>query len=102
MAGKKQSSDDIAAQFLAHEVAAITDHVAKALAVIQQAGIETKPLVPFPLDKTQRATVAGLTALSPDLRKKLAGRAGKFTVAEALNMVIAVADAVLAAEPETR
>ncbi|MCY2990815.1 MAG: hypothetical protein NTY19_23500 [Planctomycetota bacterium] len=39
MARKKQSSNDILAQLLAREVAAITDHVAKALAVIQQAGI---------------------------------------------------------------
>jgi hypothetical protein len=102
MARKKQPSNDFAAQFLADEVERITDHVAKALAVIQQAGIETKPLVPFPLDKTERATVASLTALSPQLRKKLVGKSGKFTVAAALDMVIAVADSVLAAEPGTR
>ena len=100
MARKKQSSDDLIARLLAREVATITDHVAKALAVIQQAGIETKPLVPFPLDKTERATVAGLTALSPELRKKLVGRSARFTVAEVLNMVIALTESILAAKPE--
>jgi len=47
-------------------------------------------------------TVAGLAAVSPELRKKLVGRSRKFTVAEALNIVIAVADSVLSAGPDTQ
>jgi len=54
MARKKQSSEDFKAQFLADQLAAITDHATKALAGIRQADVETKSLVPFPLDKQER------------------------------------------------
>ena len=102
MTGKKPTGDSIRAQVLAGEAARMRDHAAKALVEVQKAGIETRPLVPFPLHKTERTAVAGLPVLSADLQKKLAGRAGKFTVAEVLNMVIAVAESFVAAEPDTQ
>ena len=99
MARNQQSIEDFRVQFLAPQVAAIRQHATAALAEIRQAGIETKHLVPFPLDRMERVAVAGLTGLSAELRTKLAGRGGKFAAAEVLATVFAVADSVLAAEP---
>ncbi len=100
MARTKLTSDDVRTQVLARQAAILADHVAKALAVIQQARIETEPLLPFPLDKSERGMLAGLTALPAKLRTKLSGRAGKFTVAEVISLVQVVADSFPAVEPE--
>lgn len=100
MTRKKLASDNIRTQVLARQATILAEHVAKALAVIRQAQIETEPLLPFPLDKSERELLAGLTALPARLRKKLAGRAGKFTVAEVISMVQVVADSLPAVEPE--
>jgi len=102
MARKKLTSDNVRTQVLARQATILAEHVAKALAVVQQARIETKPLLTFPLDKSEREMLAGLTALPLRLWKKLAGRAGKFTVAEVISMVQVVADSLPAVEPERR
>jgi hypothetical protein len=102
MAQDKQTSDNFKAKFLADQATIFASQATKALAEVQQAGVESKPLVPFPLHKTERTAVAGLTALSADLRKKLTGRGGKFTVAEALNMVTVVSESLVSAEPGTQ
>lgn len=73
---------------------------AKVLAAVQGTRSEDKGIVPFPLDKQERAAVAELTALAEGLRKKLAGRAGKFTAAEGLNIVTAIAESLRGRESE--
>ena len=100
MAPKKQTDDEMRAQILAGEVARLRESAAKSLAAAEEVGIEAKPLVPFPLDKTERAMLAGLTGLPDQLRKKLTGRGGKFTVTEIISMVTAVADRSLLLKQE--
>ena len=100
MARKKLTDEDLRAQILAGEVARLRESAAKSLAAAEEVGIETKPLVPFPLDKTERAMLAGLTGLPDQLQKKLTGRGGKFAVTEVISIVTAVADSFLAAEEE--
>jgi hypothetical protein len=60
MAQETQTSDGFKAKFLADQARIIAGQATKALAEIQRAGIETKPLAPFPLHKTERTAVAGL------------------------------------------
>lgn len=102
MSRKEPSDDTIRAQVFAGEATLLARDAAKVLAAVKRAQSETKPLVPFPLDKQERAAVAGLNALAEGLRKKLAGRAGKFTAAEAASIVTAVAESLLGGEPERR
>jgi hypothetical protein len=85
-------------RIVAAEAARLADSARKSLAAAKEVGIEAKPLVPFPLDRSERAMLAGLPALPDELRKKLTGRAGKFAVAEVISMAMAVADSFLAAE----
>jgi hypothetical protein len=100
MSRKKPSDDTIRAQVLAGQAKLLARDAAKVVAALQEAQIETKPLVPFPLDKHERAAAAELMALAEELRKKLAGRARKFTVTEGLNVVTAVAESLLGGELE--
>ncbi len=102
MARKELTDQEIKVQILAGAAARMHGSAAKSLAAAQEAGIETKPLVPFPLDRTERTTLAELTALPDHLRTKLAGRGGKFAVTEIVSFVDAVADSLLAAEDERR
>jgi hypothetical protein len=102
MPRRKLSDDAIRAQVLAGEANLLTRDAAKLLAAVQATHSEAKALVPFPLDKHERAAVAELTALAEGLRKKLAGRAVKFTAADGLNIVTAVAESLLGGELERR
>jgi hypothetical protein len=85
---------------LAGEATRLADSAAQSLTAIQEVGIENKPLVPFPLDGTERTILAELTALPDPLRKRLAGRARKFAVTESISMVMAVSKSLVAVEPE--
>lgn len=100
MARKKLTDDAIRSRILAGEAARLANSAVKSLAAVQELGIENKPLLPFPLSVTERKLLAGLSALPDQLRKRLAGRARKFAVAEVLKMVMAVAESFLASEPE--
>lgn len=100
MARKKLTDEDMRAQILAGVAARMRESAAKSLAAAHEVGIESKPLVPFPLDKTERAMLAGLAGLPDQLQKKLTGRGGKFAVPEVIRIVVAVADSFLAAEQE--
>ena len=102
MARKKLTDDAISAQILTGEANRLADSAVKSLAAAEEVGVATKFLVPFPLDETERTMLAGLTALRDQLRKQLAGRSNKFTVAEVISIVMAVAESFLAADPERR
>lgn len=99
MARKKPTDDGIGAPILAREAARLADSAARSVAAVEELGITAKPLARFPLDEIERKTLADLTALPDELRRKLAGRARRFAAAEVVTMVMAVADSLLAAEP---
>jgi len=100
MAQKRLTDEEMKARILAGEVARLRESAAKSFAAAKEIGIQTKPLVPFPLDRAERMMLAGLAGLPDELRKKLTGRGGKFAVTEIISMVTVVADSFLAAEPE--
>lgn len=100
MARKKRTDDAMMARILAGEAARLADLAVKSLAAAQELGIENKPLVPFPLNRTERTILVELSALPDQLRKKLAGRAGKFAAAEVIKIVTAAAQSRLTPEPE--
>jgi hypothetical protein len=77
MARKKRADDAMMARILAGEAAHAADSAVRSLAAAQELGIENKAVVPFPLHRTERTILAELTALPDQLRKKLAGRAGR-------------------------
>ena len=87
---------------LAGEARLLARDAAKLLAAVQRTHTEAKPLVPFPLDEYERTTVAELAALDEELRKKLSGRARKFTAAEGLSIVAGVAESLLGDKLERR
>jgi hypothetical protein len=100
MSRKELSDDAIRAKVLAGEANLLVRDAAKLLAAVQRTHTETKPLVPFPLDEYERTAVAELAALGEEFRKKLSGRARKFTAAEGLTIVTAVAESLLGGELE--
>jgi hypothetical protein len=100
MARKKLTDDEMRARMLAREVARLRESATKSLAAAEEVGIEAKPLVPFPLDKAERAMLAALTTMPDQLQKMLTGRGGKFAVTEVISIVTAVTDSFLATEEE--
>lgn len=100
MAQKRLTDEEMKAQILAGEVARLRESAAKSSAAAKEIRVETKPLVPFPLDRAERMMLAGLAGLPDELRKKLRGRGGNFSVTEIISMVTAVADSFLATEEQ--
>src|SRR5688572_12945734 len=100
MARQNLAADATRTKILAGEAARLADSAMKSHAAAEKMRIESKPLDPLPLDETDRAMLAGLTELPDQLRKKLAGRARRFSVAEVTRIVIAVAESLLATEPD--
>jgi hypothetical protein len=102
MSRKELSDDVIRARVFAGEANLLARDAAKLLAAVRSTHTETKALTPFPLDAYERTAVAELAALGKELRKKLSGRARKFTAAEGLTIVTAVAESLLGGERERR
>lgn len=102
MPRRDPSDDAIRAKVLAGEARLLARDAAKLLEAVQKTHTETKPVAPFPLDKYERTAVAELAAVDEELRKKLSGRARKFTAAESLNIVTGVAESLLGSELERR
>jgi hypothetical protein len=100
MARVKSTDDAIKNQILAGEAARLGKLADNLLAASDGIGVGAQSLAPFPLDQSERATLAELTALPEQLRKRLAGRTLKFPAVDAISMVRAVADSFLAANPD--
>jgi hypothetical protein len=100
MARVRSTDDAIKNQILAGEAARLGKLADNLLAAADGIGVGAQSLAPFPLDQSERATLAELTALPEQLRKKLAGRTLKFPAADAISMVRAVTDSFLAANPD--
>src|SRR5260370_19601297 len=100
MARKKPTSTTKRAKLLADQAVALSDYAAKALVAAEQLRIKTNTVEQFPLDENERATVADLPALAAKLNKKLAKKAGSFTVAGVTSMVMAAAESFVDAQPK--
>ena len=100
MARVRSTDNAIVGQLLAAEAARLDRSADNLLAAADEIGVRAQSLAPFPLDRSERAILAGLTALPEQLRKRLAGRALKFPPVDVISMVrAAVADSLLATEP---
>jgi len=100
MASKKPTSTTKKTELLADQAIALAEYAAKALVAAEQLRIKTNTIEQFPLDEDERATVTDLPALAAKLKKKLAKKAGSFTVAEVASMVMAAAESFVDAEPK--
>ena len=87
-------------QILAGEATRLGKLAVDLIAAADEVGVGAQSLAPFPLNRSERATLAELTVLPEQLRKRLSGRALKFPLVDAINMVRAVADSFLTAMPE--
>lgn len=75
---------------------------AQALQTAERLGVKTKLMKTFTLDDKHRATIAALTTVDSKIRKRLGQKQTKFTVAEAGGMVLAIAEAIIDAEPKAQ
>jgi len=98
MARKKQPRTAKKAKLIADQAVALADFAAKALVAAEQLRIKTKGVERFPLDESERATLADLPTLAAKVKKKLAKKDGSFTVAEVAGLVLAIAEALVDAE----
>jgi hypothetical protein len=89
-------------KLIADKAVALADDAAKALVVAKQLRIEKKVVEQFPLAEDKRAIVAALPALPAELKKKLANKESRFTVAEVASMVMAAMESFANAEPGQR
>ena len=83
---------------LLEQSVAIAEYAAKTLVTAEQLRIKTKALEHFPLEESERLTVANLPALNSKIKKKLAKNDATFTVAETASILNAVADSLLEGE----
>ena len=96
----RSTDDAIVSQLLSAEAARLGTSVEKLIVAADEIGVAAQSLAPFPLDRSERATLAGLTLLPEQLRTRLGGRTLKFPAVDAINMVRAVADSFLSVEPD--
>ena len=99
MANRKQPPK---ANQLTDQAVALAEFAAKSLVAAEQLQIKMKIVDHFPLDDSERAIAAELPALTAALKKKLAKKNARFTIAETASVVIAVADSLLEGEPLKR
>ena len=98
----KPTHDPVTTRIFATEAARLADSSRKFLAAAEEIGIANKPLTPFPLDQTERAMLAELTALPEQLRKTLTGRRKRVTLTDATAIVMSIAGLLVATEKERR
>jgi hypothetical protein len=100
MARKKPTRSTRKTKAIADQVVALAEYAATALVAAEQLGLKAKAVERFPLDESERKTVADLPALAARLKKKLVTEDASFTVAEVASMVMSAADAFPDAEPQ--
>ena len=87
-------------RLLADQAVALAECAAKALVAAEQLRIKTRPVDGLSLQKSERAVLSVLPAISARAKKKLAKPDTDFTVAEVAGMTMAVAEWLLEAETE--
>lgn len=90
------------AQVLADNAVQIAEVVAIALIAAESMGIKTKPLEHFSLSPAQREVLLTVPCLSKSIKSKLAMDKTSFTVAEVASMTMALAEALIEADPRTQ
>ena len=100
MPRKNQTKTNRKTTAIADQAVALAEYAATALVAAEQLGIKAKAVERFPLDKSERKTVAELSALAARLKKKLVKKDASFTVAEVTSMVLAAAESFVDAEPK--
>ena len=90
------------AQVLADNAVQIAEVVAIALIAAESMGIKTKPLEHFSLSPAQREVLLTVPNLSKSIQTKLAMDKTSFTVAEVASMTMALAEALIEADPRTQ
>ena len=78
----------------------LDDFAANAYIAADELHIKTKPVKRFPLDADERATLAEISTLSANLKKKLEKKDAAFTVVDVDHMVMAVGESFGDAEPK--
>ena len=95
-------NDATKAQVLADNAVQIAEGVAIALIAAESLGIKTKPLEHFSLSPAQREVLLTVPNLSKPIQTKLAMDKTSFTVAEVASMTMALAEALIEADPRTQ
>src|SRR5262245_57903365 len=98
MARKQQTSTAKKAKALADQAVSLADYGAKALVAAEQLRMKTKAVDGLTLAEEERTALAGLSAITAKIKKKLTTKDATFTVAEVASMVMAVADSFPDAE----
>ena len=97
MARRKPTSTDLTEQSVA-----LAEFAAKALVTAEQLAIKKKIVDRFSLDEIERAIAAELPDLAAALKKKLTKKEAAFTVVDAANILMTVAESLLDGEPLQR
>jgi hypothetical protein len=73
-------------KLLADQGVALADYAAKAYTAACELQIKAKPVMQFPLDTDERATVAEIPALPAKLKKKLAKEGSSYSIVDVAGM----------------
>ena len=97
MARKKPTTAD-----LTEQAAALAQFGVTALIAADQHQVKSKLIEGFPLELTDRIIAAELPALPVEIKKKLAKKEARFTIADTASILMAVAESLLEGDPQKR